>query len=83
MSYKEYCMLNSCTDEGLQAIAKYNCYEDDWNEMKKINNSTSMAEKRFTSIMLFAKHRGKCKNHLDLLEGGHCRADIFQANFCS
>ena len=42
-----------------------------------------MAEKRFTSIMISAKHRGKHKYHLDPLEGGHCRAGIFQANFCA
>ena len=42
-----------------------------------------MAEKRFTSIMLFAKHHGKRKYHLDPLEGGHRRAGIFQANFCA
>ena len=33
--------------------------------------------------MLFAKHRGKRKFHLDPWEGGHRRAGIFQANFCS
>ena len=42
-----------------------------------------MAEKRFKSIMLFAKHRGKRKLHLDPWEGGHRRAGMFQANFCS
>ena len=50
---------------------------------KKNDDSTSMAEKRFTSIMLFAKHWGKRKFHLDPWEGGHCRAGMFQANFCS
>ena len=59
-SFKQYCMINSCTDEGLQAIAKYNGYEKKWDEIKKeLDDSTSMAAKRFLSIKLYAKHRNK------------------------
>ena len=77
-------MTNSCTDEGLQDIAKYNDCEEKWDEIKKkIDDSTSMAAKRFLSIKLYAKHRNKHKYHLDPIEGGHRRAGIFQANFCA
>ena len=31
MTFKDYCVLNSCTDEGLQAIAKFNDFEKEWN----------------------------------------------------
>ena len=59
-------MINLCTDEGLQDIAKYNDYEQEWNEIKKdFNDSTSMAAIRFLSIKLHAKHRNKRKYHLD------------------
>ena len=42
-----------------------------------------MVDKRFKSIMLFEKHQGKRKFHLDPWEGGHHRSGMFQANFCS
>ena len=35
MSFEEYCMINSCTDAGLQDIAKYNGCEEEWDEIKK------------------------------------------------
>ena len=40
-----------------------------------------MAAIRFLSIKLYAKHRNKHKYHLDLMEGEHRRAAIFQGNF--
>ena len=36
MSFKEYCVLNSCTDEGLDSIASYNKFSEEW-ETKKRN----------------------------------------------
>ena len=85
MSFEEYCGINSCTDDGLDNIAKYNGYEKDWDETKErdFNLDTSTAEKRFLLLKLYAKHRNKRKYHLDPMEGGHRRAGIFQANFCA
>ena len=77
-------MINSCTDVGLQDIAKFNGCEHEWVEIKKIfNDSTSMASKRFLSIKLYVKYRKKRKYHLEPIEGGHRRAGVFQANFCA
>ena len=84
MSFEQYCVLNSCTEDGLNDIAKYNDYQEEWNKTKQtFNDNTSMAEKRFVLIKLHAKHRNKRKYHLDPIEGGHRRAGIFQANFCA
>jgi len=85
MTFEDYCMLNSCIDEGLQAIAKFNGFEKEWNELKEkfLRRNESMASKRFELMTLFARHRSKHKYHLDPMEGGHCRAAIFQANFCA
>ena len=77
-SFKQHCMINSCTHDGLQEIAKHNDYEQEWNDIKKdISESTSMAAIRFLSLKLYAKHRNKRKYHLDPMEGGHRRAAIF------
>ncbi len=29
-TFHEYCKLNLCTDKGLDAITKYNCYNVEW-----------------------------------------------------
>ena len=50
---------------------------------KKVNDGTSMAEKRLLSIKLYAKHRTKRKYSLDPMDGVHRRAGIFQASFCA
>ena len=77
-------MINSCTDVGLQDIAKFNGCEHEWVDIKKtFNDSTSMASKRFLSIKLYAKYRSKRKYHLDPIEGGHRKAAVFQASFCA
>jgi hypothetical protein len=84
MSYQDYCKLNSCTDEGLQAIAGYNKFTEEWEEEKELfDETTSMAQKRFISIKLYAKHRDRRKYHLDQMEGGHRKVGNFQANFCA
>ena len=81
-SFKQYCMINSCTHDGLQEIAKHNDYEQEWNDIKRdISESTSMAAIRFLSLKLYAKHRNNRKYHLDPMEGGHRRAAMFQTNF--
>ena len=75
-------MINSCTHEGLQDIARCNDYEQEWNEIKKdVNDSTSLVATRFLSLKLYAKHRNKRKYHLDPTKRGHRRAAMFQANF--
>ena len=83
-SFVNYCMNNSCTDEGLQEIARYNGFEEQWHEVTRtFTEQTSMAAKRFDSIKLYAQHRTKRKYHLDPIEGGHRKAAVFQANFCA
>ena len=82
MSFEQYCMINSCTHDGLQEIAKHNDYEQEWNDIKRdVSESTPMAAIRFLSLKLYAKHRNKRKYHLDPMEGGHRRAAMFQTNF--
>ena len=84
MCFRNYCKINSCTDEGLQDIASYNGFEERWDEVTgAFTEQTSMAAKRFESIKLYAKHRTKRKYHLDPVEGGHRKAAVFQANFCA
>ena len=84
LSFGEYCVLNSCKDEGLDSIAVYNKFSDEWETNKgTFNDETSMALKRFVLLKLYAKHRDKRKYHLDPMEGGHRKAGMFQANFCA
>ena len=84
ISFKDYCTLNSCTDDGLDSIAVYNNFADEWkNEKETFDGEVSMACKRFVSLKLYAKHRDRRTYHLDPMEGGHRRAGIFQANFCA
>ena len=84
MSFEDYCMINSCTDKGLQDIATFNEFEDKWAAIKQtFDERTSMASKRFQSIKLYAKCCTKRKYHLDPVEGGHRKAAVFQANFCA
>ena len=83
-SFRDYCKINSCTDEGLRDIASYNGFEEQWDQVRQaFTEETSMAVKRFESIKLYAKHRAKRKYHLDPMEGGHRKAAVFQANFCA
>ena len=77
-------MLNSCTDDGLDSIAIYNKFSDEWDKKKEsFHGDVSMAYKRFVSLKLYADHRNRRTYHLDPMEGGHRRAGIFQANFCA
>ncbi|MCP4748933.1 MAG: hypothetical protein GY874_22800 [Desulfobacteraceae bacterium] len=64
--FREYCMLSSCTDEGLEAISKYNNFVTEWKqEVQLFNKDTSLAQKRFISFKLYAKFRKKRSYHLD------------------
>ena len=82
--FRRYCLLDSCTDKGLDAIAKYNNYEKEWNDEKNLfNNETLLAQKRFINFKLYAKHRDRRSYHLDQIEGGHRKVANIQANFCS
>ena len=74
-------MINLCTDEGLQDIAKYNGYEEEWDGIKKRIRWQHIHDSK--TIKLYAKHCNKHKYHLDPIEGGHRRAGTFQANFCA
>ena len=82
--FRDYCKLNSCSDEGLEAIARYNGFDKEWGqETVLFTESTSLAQKRFISFKLYAKFRKKRKYHLDQMEGGHRKVGNVQANFCS
>jgi len=82
--FRDYCKTNSCTDEGLQDIASYNGFEEQWKKVTQtFTEETSMVVKRFESIKVYAQHRTKRKYHLDPMEGGHRKAAVFQANFCA
>ena len=35
LSFEKYCTLNSCTDGGLDSIAFYNKFSDEWNKKSK------------------------------------------------
>ena len=63
---------NSFSEEGLDFIAKYNNYESKWEEEKaEFNDDTSIADKRFVNLMLYATWRKRRCYHLDPIEGGH------------
>ena len=36
LSFEKYCTLNLCTDEGLDSIAAYNKFSDEWEKHKKV-----------------------------------------------
>jgi len=81
--FREYCMLNSCTDDGLRAIANYNNFTKEWyKEVRLFDENTSLAQKRFISFKLYAKWRKRRVYHLDQMEGGHRKVGNIQANFC-
>ena len=76
--------MNSCTDYGLQFIAQYNGFSEEWESEKMLfNDSMSLAQKRFILFKLYVKHHNKRRYHLDQMEGGHCKVANVQANFCS
>ena len=82
--FREYCMLNSCIDEGLEAIAKYNNFVTEWKqEAHLFNEVTSLAQKHFSSFKLCAKFRERHSHHLDQIERGHRKVGNIQANFSS
>ena len=73
MGFCQYCMLNSCTDEELEAIAKYNNFDTEWNEeVELFDEETSLAQKRFINFNLYAKYGKRRSYQLDQMEGGHC-----------
>ncbi len=82
--FREYCMLNSCTNEGLRAIANYNSFTKEWDtEVSLFDKNTSLAQKCFILFKLYSKWRKRRVHHLDQMEGGHRKVGNIQANFCS
>ena len=70
--FREYCMLKSCTDKGLEAIAKYNKFDREWNDERELfDGETSLAQKRFINFKLYTKYRTRRSYQLDQMEGGH------------
>ena len=46
ISFKDYCMLSSCTDDGLDSIAVYEKFSDEWDKKKEsFDGDVSMAYK--------------------------------------
>ena len=72
LGYADYVALNSFTDEGLDAIADYNNYKDEWETEKKLlSKNAQMYQKRFINFKLYSQFRERRCYHLDPMEGGH------------
>ena len=70
--YRDYVKINSFTNEGLDEIARYNGYAEDWEIEKKLFEKDALvADKRWVCFLHYAKNRSKQKVHLDAFEGGH------------
>ena len=81
--YADYLLINSFTDVGLNKIADYNNYREEWDsEKKQFTKGTPMYQKRFVNFKLYAKHRDRRCYHLCPIEGGHRRIANIQASFC-
>ena len=81
--YGDYLSINSFTDDGLDKIAAYNKYSDEWAEEKlQFTNDTHMMQKRFVNFKLYAKYSNRRCYHLDPIKGGHRRKGNIQAIFC-
>ena len=84
LGYADYVALNSFTDEGLDAIADYNNYKDEWETEKKLlNKNAHIYQKRFINFKLYSQFRERRCYHLDPMEGGHRKVGNIQASFCS
>ena len=82
--YKAYVQINSFTDAGLDQIAVYNNYQEEWNAEKALfTTDTHISQKRFVCFKLYAKFRRNRKYHLEPVEGGHRRIANVQATFCA
>ena len=81
--YADYLGINSFTDDGLDEIAAYNKYSQEWEvEKSQFTKETHMMQKRFVNFKLYAKYRNRRRYHLDPIEGGHRRIGNIQASFC-
>ena len=82
--YIDYVQTNSFTNEGLDEIARYNGYAQDWEIQKKaFKKDAPVADKRWMCFLLYAANRKKRKVHLDPFEGGHRKVGMIQATFCA
>lgn len=81
--YADYLLINSFTDKGLNKIADYNNYREEWDsEKEQFTEETPMYQKRFVNFKLYAKHRDRRCYHLCPIEGGHRRIGNIQASLC-
>ena len=70
--YAEYLKINPFTDDGLNKIAQYNNYIDEWNaEKDQLDDDVTMYKKRWVNWKLYVKYRNRRKIHLDPIEGQH------------
>ena len=84
LNFRSYCILDPFSDSGLDEIASYNGYSEQWTSVKEtFDGSTAHVEKRWQSWKLYATSRAKRRYHLEPLEGGHRRAAAIQAVFCA
>ena len=81
--YADYLQINSFTDKGLNEIADYNNYREEWDiEKSQFTEGIHMMQKRYVNFKLYAKHRDRRCYHLCPIEGGHRRIGNIQASFC-
>ena len=79
--YADYLRINSFTDKGLNKIADYNNYREEWDsEKEQFTEGTPMYQKRFVNFKLYVKYRDRRCYHLCPIEGGHRRIGNIQAS---
>ena len=82
--YTEYCAINANTDAGLEEVAKYNNYVDEWKVIsEKFTQDTAMVYKKWDAFNLYVDQCEKRTYHLDPTKGGHRRLGTYKADFCS
>ena len=82
--FRNYCLLNPFTDKGLDKIAKFNSFHEEWEQEKQhFDENTTNARKRFINWKLYAKFRSYRCYHIEPIEGGHRRVGAIQAAMLS
>ena len=82
--FRNYCLLNPFTDKGLDKIAKFNSFDEEWEQEKQhFDENTTNSRKRFINWKLYAKYRPVRCYHIEPIEGGHRRVGAIQASMLS
>ena len=81
--YADYLKNDPFTDEGLDAIAVFNDYKSEWDQVKdEMGPDAAMHIKRWKNWSLYAQMRTRRKIHLDPMEGGHRALATHQVVLC-